>query len=296
MMQPMGMRLGPTKGVEQSRMRGCSTLLLEAASNAVQDLRTGALLEQQAISAHLPSRPGCCVGTLSSSLSSVGGGDIGSDDTAASADTGTSDLLLQQRVRAALQHQRPQLLSQQQWLVAAAVSNMVIATASPALVYSSEGGEAVSINTGNGQRSIARSPSAVECNIKAVQLVAVVTTAGARRLAEAVRRKAMVLVQQAETVAVWTYLRRSWGDSKINATEGPIKAVQLGWEKRLGVGVDTAAAPGGVADPQQQQQVQMASKDWHDTLLDAAELSPEDKWVLGTKARVDVRRVLDDKG
>ena len=136
-MQPMGMGSGPTKGVEQSRMGGCSTLLLEAASNAVQDLHTGALLEQQAISSHPPSRPGCCVGTLSSSLSSVGGGDIGNDDTAASAGTGNGDLLLQQRVRTALQYQRPQLsneatgttyaighhtghlLRQQQWLVAA---------------------------------------------------------------------------------------------------------------------------------------------------------------------------------
>ncbi|KAG5183340.1 hypothetical protein JKP88DRAFT_255842 [Tribonema minus] len=136
-MQPMGMGSGPTKGVEQSRMGGCSTLLLEAASNAVQDLHTGALLEQQAISSHPPSRPGCCVGTLSSSLSSVGGGDISSDDTAASAGTGNGDFLLQQRACTALQYQRPQLsnkaagttyaigyhsghlLRQQQWLVAA---------------------------------------------------------------------------------------------------------------------------------------------------------------------------------
>ncbi|KAG5175877.1 hypothetical protein JKP88DRAFT_249901 [Tribonema minus] len=467
-MQPMGMGSGPTQGVEQSRMGGCSTLLLEAASNAVQDLHTGALLEQQAISSHPPSRPGCCVGTLSSLLSSVGGGDIGSDDTAASAGTGNGDLLLQQRVRTALQYQRPQLsnkaagttyaigyhsghlLRQQQWLwqlvilvvirrhvfqtvvvpqgrpstparqhnsvcglahycrishtrllrqqrsalphqqqasamqqlrstpvqrlspaqhkhqqqlllaapqpqlcsvltggtcfhqalcpkvqrtgsptpthmgagprteeaalvpangiddasvpfdpgicsnvyatvpaamgvsskppatrisdslsrdaglngevqlpslpltiqrctecrtvgllssisntetgVASchsregsasfggvggicgilapltaalnshdpttAVSNMVIATASPGLVYSSEGGTAVSISTRNGQRSIAGSPSAVECNMEVVQLVAVMSAAGACRLAEAVRRKAMVLVQQ----------------------------------------------------------------------------------------------------
>ncbi|KAG5187636.1 hypothetical protein JKP88DRAFT_254003 [Tribonema minus] len=108
-LQPMGMGSGPTKGVEQSRMGGCSTLLLEASSNVVQDLHTGALLEQQAISSHPPSRPGCCVGTLSSSLSSVGGGDIGNDDTAASAGTGNGDLLLQQRVRTALQYQRPHL-------------------------------------------------------------------------------------------------------------------------------------------------------------------------------------------
>ncbi|KAG5175928.1 hypothetical protein JKP88DRAFT_249850 [Tribonema minus] len=77
-----------------------------------------------------------------------------------------------------------------------AVSNMVIATASPGLVYSSEGGTAVSISTSNGQRSIAGSPSAVECNMEVVQVVAVMSTAGACRLAEAVRRKAMVLVQQ----------------------------------------------------------------------------------------------------
>ncbi|KAG5188978.1 hypothetical protein JKP88DRAFT_253150 [Tribonema minus] len=55
-----------------------------------------------------------------------------------------------------------------------AVSNMVIATASPGLVYSSKGGAAVSISTSNGQRSIAGSPSAVECNMEAVQPVAVV--------------------------------------------------------------------------------------------------------------------------
>ncbi|KAG5176881.1 hypothetical protein JKP88DRAFT_249263 [Tribonema minus] len=108
-LQPMGMGSGPTKGVEQSRMGECSTLLLEAASNVMQDLHTGALLEQQAISSHPPSRPGCCVGTLSSSLSSVGGGDIGNDDTAASAGTGNGDLLLQQRARTTLQYQRPHL-------------------------------------------------------------------------------------------------------------------------------------------------------------------------------------------
>ncbi|KAG5180588.1 hypothetical protein JKP88DRAFT_246703 [Tribonema minus] len=413
-LQPLGMGSGPTKGVEQSRMGGCSTLLLEAASNVVQDLHTGALLEQQAISSHPPSRPGCCVGTLSSSLSSVGGRDIVNDDTAASAGTGNSDLLLQhggtaraalnisqtaqlglrtgkllphqahkalQQQRSALPHQQQASAMQQlrsapvqrsssaqhehqrqlllaapqpqqcsvltdgtcfhqalcpkvQWagsptpthMVAgprteeaalvpangiddasvpfdpgicskvyatvpaamgvsskppatrisdslsrdaglngevqlpllpltvqrctectpvtllsstssnagtgvaschssegsasfgevgsncgvlapltaapnshdpiAAVSNMVIATASPGLVYSSEGGTAVSISTSNEQRSIAGSPSAVECNMEAVQLVAVMSTAGACRLAEAVRRKAMVLVQQ----------------------------------------------------------------------------------------------------
>ncbi|KAG5175122.1 hypothetical protein JKP88DRAFT_250436 [Tribonema minus] len=320
-LQPMGMGSGPTKGVEQSRMRGCSTLLLEAASNVVQDLHTGALLEQQAISSHPPSRPGCCVVTLSSSLSSVGGGDIGNDDTAASAGTGNDDLLLQQRVRTALQYQRPHLSNEatgprtkEAALVPAngiddasvpfdpgicskvyatvpaamgvsskppatrisdslsrdaglngevqlpslpltvqcctecrtvgslsstsntetgvaschssegsasfggvggicgilapltaapnshdaitAVSNMVIATASPGLVYSSEGGTAVSISTSNGQRSVAGSPSAVECNMEVVQLVAVMGTACACRLAEAVRRKAMVLVRQ----------------------------------------------------------------------------------------------------
>ncbi|KAG5189682.1 hypothetical protein JKP88DRAFT_243194 [Tribonema minus] len=74
-------------------------------------------------------------------------------------------------------------------------SNMVLATA-PGVVYSSAGGAAVSVSTSNGQRSIAESSSTVECNMEAVQLVAVATTAGACRLAEAVRRKAMVLVQQ----------------------------------------------------------------------------------------------------
>ncbi|KAG5177786.1 hypothetical protein JKP88DRAFT_331700 [Tribonema minus] len=39
----------------------------------------------------------------------VVGSAVGIDDTAASAGTGNSDLLLQQRKRAALQHQRPQL-------------------------------------------------------------------------------------------------------------------------------------------------------------------------------------------
>ncbi|KAG5184579.1 hypothetical protein JKP88DRAFT_255356 [Tribonema minus] len=383
-MQPMRMGSGPTRGVEQSQMGGCSALLLEATSNAVQDLHTA-----------------------------WGGGDIGNDDTAASAGTGNGDLLLQQQVRAALQHQRPQLLRQQQWLVAAdyccirhtrlcnsnaqpchiiskrpqcsscgqhrssvyhqrstiisgnsssqhqsrssalaggtcfhqalcpkvqwtgsptpthmaagptteeatlvptsgiddasvpfdpgicskayatvpagmgvstqspaatrindslssnarlngevqrlllpltvqrctecrtvgllsstsntgtgvascqssersasfggaggicgvlapltaapnshdpftADSNMVLATA-PGVVYSSAGGAAVSVSTSNGQRSIAESSSTVECNMEAVQLVAVATTAGACRLAEAGRRKAMVLVQQ----------------------------------------------------------------------------------------------------
>ncbi|KAG5183278.1 hypothetical protein JKP88DRAFT_241450 [Tribonema minus] len=87
------------------------------------------------------------------------------------------------------------------------VSNMVIATASPGLVYSSEGGTAVFISTSNGQRSIAGSPSAVECNVEALQLVAVMTTAGACRLAEAVRRKAMVLVLQGTARAGITALR-----------------------------------------------------------------------------------------
>ncbi|KAG5177146.1 hypothetical protein JKP88DRAFT_248948 [Tribonema minus] len=80
-----------------------------------------------------------------------------------------------------------------------AVSNMVLATA-PGLVYSSAGGAAVSVSTSNGQRSIAESPSAVECNMEAVQLIAV-ATAGACRLAEAVRRNAMVLVQHGTATA-----------------------------------------------------------------------------------------------
>ncbi|KAG5187044.1 hypothetical protein JKP88DRAFT_254253 [Tribonema minus] len=132
-LQPMGMGSDPTKGVEQPRMGGCSTLLLEAASNAVQDLHTGALLEQQAIGSHPPSRPGCCVGTLSSSLSSVGGGDIGNDDTAASAGTGNGDLLLQQRVRTALQYQRPQLSKK-----AAGICSKVYATVPAAMGVSSK--------------------------------------------------------------------------------------------------------------------------------------------------------------
>ncbi|KAG5181407.1 hypothetical protein JKP88DRAFT_241658 [Tribonema minus] len=108
-MQPKGRCSGSAKGAELYRLGGCSALLLDAVSNAVQDLHTGALPEQQAISSHPPFRPGCCVGTLSSSLSSVGGENIGSDDTAASVGTSHGDLLLQQRLRAALQHQRPQL-------------------------------------------------------------------------------------------------------------------------------------------------------------------------------------------
>ncbi|KAG5181809.1 hypothetical protein JKP88DRAFT_245969 [Tribonema minus] len=120
--------------------------------------------------------------------------------------TDKGDLLLQQRVRTSLQHQRPQLSNEAAGvggicgvlapLTAApdshdpfmAVSNMVIATASPGLVYSSNGGAEVSISTSNGQRSIAGSPSTVGCNMEAVQPVAVLTTAGACRLAEAVRR------------------------------------------------------------------------------------------------------------
>ncbi|KAG5181404.1 hypothetical protein JKP88DRAFT_241655 [Tribonema minus] len=77
-----------------------------------------------------------------------------------------------------------------------AVNSMVIATASPGLVYSSEAGTAVSISTNGRQRSIAGRPSAVECKMVALQLVAEVSTAGACQLVEAVRHKAMVLVQQ----------------------------------------------------------------------------------------------------
>ncbi|KAG5177785.1 hypothetical protein JKP88DRAFT_248672 [Tribonema minus] len=76
-----------------------------------------------------------------------------------------------------------------------AINFRVNATGFPTPVCGSDGGTAVA-NGNNRQRSIAGNPLAVECNPEAFQLVAVVTTAGARWLAEAVRRKAMVLVQQ----------------------------------------------------------------------------------------------------